>query len=101
MVAGLTTGLKVSPQSTPTCWDLPSHTSRALYRSSVPSAFFLCLKIHMLRTIFMSGLFGTNSQVLLAISARNSSVMAFFQFGSERASVGDFGSGEREGVVVM
>ncbi|KAD4177949.1 hypothetical protein E3N88_26540 [Mikania micrantha] len=37
IVDGLTTGLNVSPQSTPTCCVLPSHTKRALYHSKEPS----------------------------------------------------------------
>lgn len=44
--------------------------------------------------MFIPSCLGTSSHVLFSIRARNSSSMALFQSGLERASVGDLGRGE-------
>lgn len=96
IVAGLTTGLKVSPQSTPTCCDRPSHTRQALYRSRLPSDLNLCLKSHMLGMTFIFGVRGTNTQVPFLISALYSFVMAVYHSGVDRAWIGVLGTGMME-----
>jgi len=55
MVAGLTTGLKVSSKSMPGRWVKPRRTHRALYRSREPSERNLCLNIHFPDNVGMSG----------------------------------------------
>lgn len=45
--------------------------------------------------MFMSGCLGTNSHVLFSIRALNSSVMAWFQTGEFKASVGERGKGSK------
>ena len=54
MVAGLTTGLKVSSKSTPGCWEKPRTTQRALWRASEPSELCLWRKIHLPATLCMT-----------------------------------------------
>ncbi|KAG8084164.1 hypothetical protein GUJ93_ZPchr0010g10986 [Zizania palustris] len=46
-VAGLTTGLNVLEKSTPSRWEKPRRTQRALFLSKDPSALNLCLKTHL------------------------------------------------------
>lgn len=94
IVAGFTTGLNVSPQSTPTCWVLPSPTSQALCLSNTPLDFSLWVKIHIERITLTFGGRGTKSHVLFLIRASYSSSMAIFQFGSRRAATGLWGNGE-------
>src|SRR6185437_5857650 len=94
-VAGLTTGLKVSSKSTPRRWVKPRRTQRALYRSRVPSAWNLCLKIHLPVTTLARGGRGTRSQVLFASRASCSASIAARQLGSARALWKIFGIGDR------
>lgn len=94
IVAGLTTGLKVSWQSTPNSWDFPLTTNLALYRSRDPSERYLCRNSQWHRIIFASCGLGTSSQVFYLSKALYSVSMTSFQFLSSRASFGFVGMGE-------
>jgi hypothetical protein len=95
-VTGLTTGLKVSAKSTPGRCVNPRRTQRALYRSRVPSAENLCLKIHFPVTTLAWRGRGTKSQVGFCNRASYSSSMAECQAGSARPPRYVFGTGDRE-----
>lgn len=99
VVTGLTTGLKVSSQVIPTCWDLPSPTRRVLCHSKEQSDFFLCQKIHIERiTLTLTGR-ETNTHVLFLIRAEYSSCIAIFQFESSKTSTGFLGIRKMDGEV--
>lgn len=94
MVAGLTTGLKVSSQSMPTCLPAPSPISRALCLSKEPPDFSLCLKIQIDIITLTSGGRGTKSYVSFLIKALYSSCMAIFQLGSLSTDTEFLGKGD-------
>ncbi|KAJ0797812.1 hypothetical protein HanPI659440_Chr04g0178011 [Helianthus annuus] len=85
MVAGFTTGLKVSSQSMPTVCDFPLTTKRALYLSNVPSDLNLWRKSHMHLITGLSTGIGTKSHVSFSCKAEYSACMALSQFGSVKA----------------
>ena len=99
IVAGLTTGLNISLQSIPTCWEHPLATNLALYRSRAPLDLNLCRNNHLQRTIVVLSGLGTRTHVSFSIRAQYSPVIAADHLGSRRADLWDVGIGERTGVV--
>lgn len=76
IVIGLITGLKVSTQSTPSCWLKPLATRRALYRSTEPSARCLRRYTHLQMITFWDESGGTISHVWFWRRACNSYIIA-------------------------
>lgn len=94
IVAGLTTGVKVSPKSIPGHWLNPRTTQRALYRSRHPSDLSLCLNTHLLVITRAPGGLSTSCHVRFLWSASNSSCITLNQLGSQRVERTEEGSGD-------
>ena len=62
----LAIGAKVSKKSSPSSWVNPLATTLALWRSTVPSEWYLILYTHLHPIIFFLGGRGVSCQVLLA-----------------------------------
>jgi len=92
IVAGLTTGLKVSVKSKPSTWLKPWATRRALRLSREPSLLYLFLKIHLQPITCEPGGGSTRVQVWLAHKASNSTFIAWYQLESVRAALTEVGT---------
>ena len=80
-------------------WVKPQRTQHALYHSSIPSAWNLCLKVDFPVTMLARGGQGTRSQVLFSSRAPYSSSIAVSQFGSARALRKVFRTGDMRAAV--
>lgn len=92
IVAGLTTGEKVSPKSFPCTWWNPLATSLALYLFKVPSGFCFTRKTHLQPMACLCGGSDVKDQVPFFTNASYSVVIASCHFGLARACLTVCGS---------